>query len=340
MRLLGFSCGRKMGNSEILVKEALMGAEELGVDIEILRLQDLEIKPCRLCKTCLWEQEGPEACVIKDDAAFFWDRIMECDGLILAAPVYSLTPPGYLLQVCDRALGAKADVGFSMERKKMRMQGAHVFVDERAFKTRVGAFISHGGSVTPNWLSFGLFLLHTRTFALNIKMVDQMQVAGAGILPGQVLLKEAAIERARKLGRRVAEAMGKPIDEVRWMGDEPGTCPVCHSNLLTVTKRNPVECPVCGISGEIRVDGDEITVTFNEEEQKRSRLTLAGKLEHYREYFPETDWEKKYELQQTSSIPKSMEKQLLDEIAKKKEKYKSYKSYSLPPRKAGKRSRV
>jgi len=89
--------------------------------------------------------------------------------------------------------------------------------------------------------------------------------------------------RARRLGHNVAEAMGKSQEEVRWMGDEVGTCPVCHSNLLTVTKKNPVECAICGISGAIKVEGDKISVTFSEEEQKRARLTVAGKLEHYLE---------------------------------------------------------
>ena len=46
MKLLGISCGRKMGNSEILLREALMGAEELGSETEIISLLDVDIKPC------------------------------------------------------------------------------------------------------------------------------------------------------------------------------------------------------------------------------------------------------------------------------------------------------
>lgn len=38
MKILGLTCGRKMSNSEILVKEALMGAEELGAEVELVRL--------------------------------------------------------------------------------------------------------------------------------------------------------------------------------------------------------------------------------------------------------------------------------------------------------------
>jgi uncharacterized Zn finger protein (UPF0148 family) len=120
------------------------------------------------------------------------------------------------------------------------------------------------------------------TFPSHIQVVDQMQVLGVSRW-GHVVLNDEAMARAGPLGRHVAAAMGKPESELTWMGDEPGTCPVCHSNLLTVTKENPVECAICGIKGEINVEGDKITVTFSEEEQKRARLTIAGKLEHYLE---------------------------------------------------------
>ena len=46
MKVLGLTCGRRLSNTEILVKEALMGAEEMGVEVEIVRLMDLSIKPC------------------------------------------------------------------------------------------------------------------------------------------------------------------------------------------------------------------------------------------------------------------------------------------------------
>ena len=338
MKLLGFSCGKRMGNSEVLLKEALMGAEELGVDVEILRMLDLDVRPCIQCKVCRWRQKGPEACVIKgDDAAFVWDTIMDCDGLIISAPVYSLTPPGYLLQIRDRAFGPKADVAWMMERKKLKAQGAEVFVDERCFKTRAGGLISDGGSVTPNWLSFGLSMLQTFTFSLQIEVVDQMQVLGAGVVAGQVALNEEAMARARKLGRQVAHEMGKPAAQMKWMGDEAGTCPVCRQNQLTIQKKNPVECPICGIVGELKITNDQITVTFSEKEQKRARLTIAGKLEHWIEYHPANP-EIAYELQQTSSIPQSKEKQVMNEITKKLEKYKSYKTYIKPPSKMRKQT--
>ena len=46
MKMLGLTCGSKKGNSEILIKSALMGAEELGMEVELLRMSDLDIRPC------------------------------------------------------------------------------------------------------------------------------------------------------------------------------------------------------------------------------------------------------------------------------------------------------
>lgn len=51
-KTVGLSCGRKYGNSEILLKEAFIGAEELGVESEIIRAMELRVKPCIGCETC------------------------------------------------------------------------------------------------------------------------------------------------------------------------------------------------------------------------------------------------------------------------------------------------
>lgn len=284
MRLLGLSCGRKMQNTEILVKEAMMAAEESGADVGMIRLLDLDIKPCKGCTLCAQglRQGGTGKCSIKDDLHIVDEQLMACDGLILGAPVYVLGPPGLLKVICDR-FGPSHDYAFRMEAKKIRdAKGKGKGPDERSFKERVAGFISLGGAVTPNWLSLGLPLMNLFTFPSHIKVVDQMQVLGVG-RTGHVVLNDEAMARARKLGRHVAEALSKPNKEAKWMGDEQGTCPVCHSNLLTVPKKNPVECAICGIRGEIKVEGDDITVTFSEEEQKRARLTIAGKLEHFHE---------------------------------------------------------
>jgi len=283
MKLLGLSVGRELGSSEVLLREALTAAADAGADVSLMRLLDLYIKPCTGCVKCTESlmQGGSGECTIRgDDFKFFDEHLMECDGLIISAPVYIVAPPGLLKLINDR-LGPSHDLAWREEARKINeAKGKGKGPDPRSFKKRVAGFISVGGASTPHWVTLGLPLMHLFTFPSHIKVVDQMQVT-ATTEYGNVVLEPGPFERARTLGRNVAEAMFKPEQELEWKGDEEGMCPVCHSNLFSITGRNPVECPICGIYGTLTIDGDRIKVTFSEEEQARSRLTMAGKLEHW-----------------------------------------------------------
>ena len=321
MKLLGLSFGRKMANTEVLVKEALMGAEESGIEVGFIRVSDLHIEPCSGCETCAHGlfAGGSGRCVLKDDFSFLDEHLMECDGVIVGSPVFVLAPTGLFKTVCDR-IGPSHDMAFRMKAKEIGVakgKEKEKLPDERSFKRRIGGLISVGGSITPEWLSLGLPLMNLFTFPPHIEVVDQMELIGANHY-GNVVQNEKAMKRARLLGCHVAEAMAKP-GEPTWMGDEPGTCPVCHSNLLKVTNKNPVECALCGIHGEMKVDGQGITVTFSEEEQKRSRLTLAGEMEHVNE------------IDNNIKIKQARMEREGKDLPGKLEKYKGYKEIQMKP---------
>lgn len=312
MKLLGISSGRKMGNGEILLKEALMGAEEQGVDIEIIRLMDLKIKPCTGCISCNRDMfnGGPGKCVIKgDDMPFFNEKLMECDGMILSAPVYSLSPPGYYKMVADR-IGPSHDTAFKLQAQKEGNRD----IDPRNFKTRVGALIAVGGS-QRSWNTLALPLMNAFTWPIQVNIVDQIHLYNISRI-GHIVMNEEALQRARRLGHNVAEAMGKTESELKFMGDDPGICPVCHSDLILLTRKNPVMCPICGIEGTLTMDGDEIKVTFDKEAMKKSHLTMEGRKEHY------------FEIRENISLGQHFK----DEIPKRLKKYKAYKPYSRPER--------
>ena len=46
MKVLGISFGRKLGNTEVMVKQALKVCENAGHAIKFIRADDLNIKPC------------------------------------------------------------------------------------------------------------------------------------------------------------------------------------------------------------------------------------------------------------------------------------------------------
>lgn len=264
-KIIGLSCGRKNGNSEILLKEALMGAGELGVESDIIRAMDLRVKPCTGCESCsIAMARGKEVrCAIKDDDVpwILEKTLVEDCGLIVSGPVYHLRANSYFEIIHERMLP-------TMFRHPEILK-----------KTRVGAIISVGGG-EPEWTPLGLtsmniFVQHSRI------LVDQMQVNYVG-RPAAVLMQEKQLKRARELGRRVARAMMMPIKQVKFVGDETEvSCPVCHCNVLKVPAKLPnVFCPVCWVKGVITINEDKMKVKWDEEDTKHPRLSERGVSTH------------------------------------------------------------
>ena len=284
MKVLGISCGRRMSNTEIMVKEALMGAEEVGAEVEFIRLQDLNIKPCTGCNSCvvdLMEKLGSGRCVIKnDDLPFVDEAIMECDGLILGSPIYEKTPTGQLKSLNDR-MGPSHDQGFRLITKKRREamgitepQGP----DERSFKPRAASLIAVGGS---EWDTLALPVMSLFTLSMQIEVVDRILVNWIG-LPRVVALHPDKLERAHRSGRHVAETLKKPIEEAVYIG-EPGLCPVCHSKLFEVRHEGdvyPTICGICGVRGTLHVADGKAFYTVTDEDRPFSHVLLSGKFHH------------------------------------------------------------
>lgn len=278
MKLLGLTCGRPMGNTEVLMKEALMGAEEKGAEVELIRMLDLDIRNCIQCKNQACMRKGMEFCPIKDDAAFLYNKFMDSDGLIIGTPMYSWMAPGQLFVIRDRILGPKVDKAFAIEaRKGTGRMGLGKF-DERLFKPRVAGLIVNGGAHTTYQLAVPP--LYTLTFGMEMVVVDKLLVFDLTAIPGAAVLVDKAIKRAHRLGQNVAAALGKEYDDVEYRGDDPGTCPVCHNNMMLVGDSTTVECAVCNIFGKIKVEGDKVSVSFPRKEQQVSRLGFEGKRRH------------------------------------------------------------
>ena len=318
MKVLGLTCGRKLSNTEIVVKEALMGAEEMGAEVEIVRLMDLNIKPCTGCNACvidLFEKAGSGKCTIKgDDFKFIDDKILECDGLIVGTPIYEKTPQG-LLKVLNDRMGPSHDLAFRIIAKKIRAEKGITKgkgPDERSFKPRVASLFAVGGS---DWTTLALPLLQLFVMPMNWFVADQ-QLFNWTALPATVVLKDEMLSRARRSGRHVAQTLKKPIEEATYIGPQ-GICPVCHSSILELGgTAEKVSCAVCGVKGTLKADGDSYALEVTEEDRARSIVLLSGKFHHGEDM-------KKRSLKPDPRMA---------EIPKLIEKYKSYLTYSKPER--------
>jgi multimeric flavodoxin WrbA len=273
--LLGLSAGNRGGSAEILLKEALRAAEEAGATVELVRVDDLRL-------TVGPDVDGHSAGA--DDGPWFWDRLMESEGLIVSTPIYTRTIPGKLRLLGDKISGPQADAAFTAELLRMRAAGEPIAVqfpiDERVLRPRVGGFIAVGGSLPSFWKTLALPLMHTLSASMQLAIVDQVQFAGAGS-PASIVLDDDALERARQLGRNVAGQLGRTYDEAEYRGAE-GLCPECHLDVIVVTP-DGIECATCGARGEFTETDGRVGVAFTPEGQAQSVLTMTEKLAHFRE---------------------------------------------------------
>lgn len=264
-KIIGLSCGRIGGNCEILLKEALMGAEELGVEGEIIRAMELRVKPCKGCETCtllMAQGKEPKCAITDDDVPWILEKVLMTDAaFILAVPVYHLRANGYFECIHERMLPFVFGHPEILEKRK------------------VAGLIAVGGG-EPEWTPLGvtsanIFIQHCW------KLVDQIQVNFCG-RPGSVLLHPHYLQRARELGRNVARAMKLPIDEVKFMGEEPEiSCPVCHGDVFKVPSSRPeVFCPVCWTRGEVSIRDGKLSVVWDQETVQNPRFSPKGVATH------------------------------------------------------------
>jgi multimeric flavodoxin WrbA len=263
-RVLGLGCGQPHGSAEILLKAALRAAQGEGAAVELVRLDELRLP-----------SGGAEA-TEPDDAWWLWDRLAECDGLIVSTPIMSRTVAARLKLLGDRLLGPNADAAIIEGLLALRNQGQEPAVpfriDERVLKPRVAGFLAVGGSLTPQWKTLTLPMMHATTFSMHIAVVDQVQFGGAGT-PRSIVLDGAAIDRSALLGRNVASQLELPFDQARYLGP-PGLCPMCHLDVIALHGAD-VACATCGARGLLTPDG-QVTWT----DLSTSVISMAEKRAH------------------------------------------------------------
>lgn len=114
----------KNGNTSILAREVLKGAQDAGAEIEEIVLADHQIGFCRGCigKTPVMCMSTGK-CNISDDAEALKQKLYSSDGIILASPSYGIMPSAMMKNfIVDRigmftayisGLGGKYFVGVS-----------------------------------------------------------------------------------------------------------------------------------------------------------------------------------------------------------------------------------
>ncbi len=103
MKIIGVCGSPRKGNTEWMLGRLLDEAKRQGAEAEILLLREMDIKMCRGCLAC--EKGGKKRrgeCVIKDDMAAVYPKLITADAIVLATPGYMEMLSGRLKNFLDR----------------------------------------------------------------------------------------------------------------------------------------------------------------------------------------------------------------------------------------------
>jgi multimeric flavodoxin WrbA len=178
MKIIGIVCSpRKDGNTEILVREALRGAQEREATIELLKLYELNIAPCDGCQLCKkWGE-----CKIKDDMQQVYKKLLSADGIIIGSPVYFWSVSAQAKIFMDRTYALR----YPDHKLRGKIAGAIV----------VGSHKGHTMALS----TLNCFFLH------HEMIVAGLGVAGYAFEAGDIKKDERALRESKELGKRICE---------------------------------------------------------------------------------------------------------------------------------------
>jgi multimeric flavodoxin WrbA len=210
---------RKLGNCEIMVKEISRKIEKPHT-LNLLRLSDFDIRPCRGCYACLFKTG---CCVIKDDFNQLLKTIVEADALIVAAPAYFLGANASLKRFIDRGLAFYNHIEALWGKPSLGVGIAGI--PGREGHTQLGL---------ENFL---------RLILSAPKRCDIIY----GALPGEIFLNDANKQVAQEL----ANALYLPAQS-----PQNPCCPLCGGQTFRFYEKNHVRCMLCSNEGTLAMDGD------------------------------------------------------------------------------------
>jgi multimeric flavodoxin WrbA len=188
VKVLGlYGSPRRGGNTELLLEEALKGAEKEGAEVERIYLSDFTITPCKECHGC----DNTGNCVILDDMEKIYPKLLEADVLILASPIFFYGVTAWAKALIDRsqALWARK---YLIKDPTLGKEG----------KKRKGFFISVGATKGQKVFEGAILTVKYFFDVLNAEYVGELLYRGVEA-KGDILKHPEALQQAFEAGRKL-----------------------------------------------------------------------------------------------------------------------------------------
>ena len=221
---------RPWGNSDLLVRQVLRGAQAEGAAVHMIRLTDLHLESCTGCMRCVL---GGKPCPLVDDMAWLLEAIGAAGGLVLAAPTYFLGPAAVVKLVLDRLLMVAGRVDGALR------------------PSRPAVTLATAG--LQGWRGVTLPYLNALVTALGYRPIQSLTAIAPG--PGEVLLDEVLMARALAAGRRLGQGELEPAPA------PANVCPVCRCDSFVLSGDRAI-CPICDQEATIEWEGHGVKLHF------------------------------------------------------------------------------
>ena len=99
MKIIGICGSPRKGNTEFLLREALKAARKKGAETELILLRKKKIKFCKGCDDIC---SKTHRCVIRDDMDEIYEKIKSANVLIIGTPTYFDNVSGIMKNFIDR----------------------------------------------------------------------------------------------------------------------------------------------------------------------------------------------------------------------------------------------
>jgi multimeric flavodoxin WrbA len=174
---------RLKGNSDLLLDEALRGAQGQGAEVEKIIVDRFKIGPCREYYGCF--KDGK--CVIRDDMDDIYPKILGADAIIVATPIFFYTVSAQLMLLISRcqALWARKYVLKNLD-----------------IPLKKGAFIAVGATRGAKLFDGPKLTINYFFKAINAEYADELLIRGVdkqGEIAGHPETLAAAFELGKKL---------------------------------------------------------------------------------------------------------------------------------------------
>jgi multimeric flavodoxin WrbA len=184
LKVLGIMASPRLkGNTDLLLDEALRGAEEHGARVEKIIVDKLKIAPCREYYGCL--KDGK--CVIRDDMDDIYTKILDADAVIVATPIFFYTVSAQLMLLISRcqALWARKYVLKSLD-----------------IPVKKGALIAVGATRGAKLFDGPKLTIKYFFRAINAEYSDELLIRGVD-KKGEIKEHPASLTDAYEIGKRL-----------------------------------------------------------------------------------------------------------------------------------------